>query len=290
MDFGFGKEILTDQKRRELSDNRFLDLPAGTTHLETAGPPDGSTVVFIHGLTSAMFIWDEQFYRASREGYRVNRYDLFGRGLSDRPDARYDAEFYRRQLNQLLDRLLTQGPVTLVGLSLGGGIAVDFTVHFPEVVDRLFLIAPAGLPESMPWWYHVISAPVVSESLYYSLGNFFFRYYSYRNLTDDPSRREAARKAIREQLRFKGYLRAIVSTLRHGPVYGLSDTYRALGELSCPVEAVWSRTDPIVPYPLHERLLEYVPSATVHSVESGQHTINYDRPDPVNRWLLDFMG
>ncbi|MFB6346808.1 MAG: alpha/beta fold hydrolase [bacterium] len=79
------KPPLTDSRRRSVLEHSTCELSHGTTHYEVAGPRNGPPVVLIHGLTSSLFIWDEQFYRLAENGYRVLRYDLYGRGLSDRP-------------------------------------------------------------------------------------------------------------------------------------------------------------------------------------------------------------
>lgn len=283
------KPPLTDADRRRLSDNQFVDLSSGTTHVEVAGPPGGRPVIFVHGLTSPMFIWDEQFEVFAGRGYRVYRYDLFGRGLSDRPEVRYGTDLFVRQLRDLVDWIDPSEPMVLAGLSLGGGIVTEFTARHGDRVDCLFLVAPAGLPETMPWWYYLISAPVVAEVFYYTLGEILFRSFGHRNLTTNPDRRARASRAMTRQLEFGGYLRAIISTLRHGPVYGLGDSYETVGEMGCPVRAIWSRTDDVVPFELHERLEELVPQVELRSLEEGQHTINYDRPEPVNGWLREFL-
>lgn len=286
----FTSEVITDSRRRELSDNRFETLPSGVTHFEAAGPPDGPPVVFVHGLTTPMFIWDEQFDAFADRGYRVYRYDLLGRGLSDRPDVNYDADLYDRQLEEFLESVEPGRPVTLVGLSLGGVITARCAVRRPERVERLALVAPAGLAKQMPWWYSLLTAPWVAEVFFYGLAPAFFRYVGYRNLTTDPERRAKARELFRRQLDFAGYYRAILSTLRHGPVRCESEVYRSLGSLGCPVRAFWSRSDTVVPYRLRQRLESLVPRVEVRSVEEGEHTVNYDRPDAFNPWLAEVLN
>src|SRR5271169_4886577 len=89
----------------------YVSLGAGVTHFELAGPPDAPTVVLVHGFSVPYYIWDPTFDALTAAGFRVLRYDLFGRGWSDRPNARYDAEFFDQQLLQLLDALGIRGPV-----------------------------------------------------------------------------------------------------------------------------------------------------------------------------------
>jgi pimeloyl-ACP methyl ester carboxylesterase len=75
-------------------------------------------------------------------GFRVIRYDLYGRGFSDRPNVKYDAELYDRQLTQLLDGLRITTPVDLAGASMGGPIAAAYTCSHPARVRTLSLFDP----------------------------------------------------------------------------------------------------------------------------------------------------
>src|SRR4029453_5740848 len=73
---------------------------------------------------------------------RVARYDYYGRGFSDRPNVRYTADLFDRQMLQLLDSLGWTGPVDIVGLSMGGPVTAEFTGRHPERVRSLTLADP----------------------------------------------------------------------------------------------------------------------------------------------------
>jgi alpha-beta hydrolase superfamily lysophospholipase len=64
---------------------QLATLSRGVTHYTLEGPQDGPLVVLIHGLTTPAFVWDGIAPVLVARGYRVLRYDLFGRGCSDRP-------------------------------------------------------------------------------------------------------------------------------------------------------------------------------------------------------------
>ena len=85
----------------------------------------------MHGATIPMWIWDPQVESLTKAGFSVLRYDLYGRGYSDRPHTEYNRDLYRSQLLELLDQLGIKEPVDLVGMSLGGAIATDFTANYP---------------------------------------------------------------------------------------------------------------------------------------------------------------
>jgi len=103
---------LNDQGRAEVA-GQYVALSAGITHYELAGPDTGRVAVLVHGFSVPAYIWDSTSRALALAGHKVIRYDLFGRGWSDRPDGAYDGAFYDAQLNELLDSLQVAGPVDL---------------------------------------------------------------------------------------------------------------------------------------------------------------------------------
>ena len=103
----------------------------------------GSVVLFIHGILGSRGQWEHLVDRLN-DDHRVIVPDLFGHGESDKPMGDYSLGAHAATLRDLLDRLGIER-VTLVGHSLGGGIAMEFYYLFPEKVDRLVLVASGGL-------------------------------------------------------------------------------------------------------------------------------------------------
>ena len=66
---------------------RFVTLSRGVTHVDVRGPDSGRTVVLVHGFSVPYYIWDSTATALAAQGYRVIRYDLYGRGWSDRLPA-----------------------------------------------------------------------------------------------------------------------------------------------------------------------------------------------------------
>ena len=85
----------------------------------------------MHGFSVPYFIWDPTFKFLTKSGFRVLRYDLFGRGYSDRPKLRYDIDLFCKQLRELLDTLGFE-QINLMGLSMGGPITATFTARYPQ--------------------------------------------------------------------------------------------------------------------------------------------------------------
>ena len=108
-------------------------------HYEIAGSPRAETVVLIPGLSVPYFAWDPTFEALVDAQLRVLRYDLYGRGFSDRPDTVYDQDLFDRQLWNLPSALDIGGPVDLVGWSMGGAISVVYASRRPEAVNPLLI-------------------------------------------------------------------------------------------------------------------------------------------------------
>ncbi len=278
---------LDDSVRAEAGGS-FVRLAHGFTHYELAGPGDLRPVVLIHGFSVPCFIWDSTFAALVSANHRVLRYDLLGRGYSDRPRVRYDIGLFVEQLLELLDGL-DIGEVDLVGLSMGGAIATRFTVEHSARVRRLALIDPIGTePMPLNLLYEAALLPGISEAalgvfgtegMLSSLASDFF----------DPSEIARFRDQYRAQMQFRGFKRAILSTLRNGAVNGSPQAYDALGQLNTPVLLIWGRDDRTLPLAQSTPILKRVPRAEFHIIDGAGHIPNVERPDVVHPILLDFL-
>ena len=93
-----------DSAARAAAPGAFASLPDGYTHYEISGPADsngGRVVVLAAGFSVPYYIWDPTFSALTSAGFRVLRYDYYGRGYSDRPAIPFSDEMYVRQLDQL---------------------------------------------------------------------------------------------------------------------------------------------------------------------------------------------
>ena len=115
-------------------------------HAGTSGP----VVVLLHGIASRAAQW-EQVMATLGDHYRVIAPDLLGHGLSAKPRGDYSLGAHACGVRDLLASL-GHDRVSLVGHSLGGGIAMQFAYQFPERIERLALVSAGGLgPEVSPF-------------------------------------------------------------------------------------------------------------------------------------------
>jgi pimeloyl-ACP methyl ester carboxylesterase len=280
---------LTPEVRAALPGN-FIQLADGVTHYEIAGPETGQPVVFVHGFSVPYFIWDKNFAPVVEAGFRVVRYDLFGRGYSDRPKAAYDLELFDRQLSGLIDALGINGRVDLVGLSMGGPIVANFAARHPEKIRRLVFVDPGGLsPASASLADRVIRAPLIGEYL--------------MQLTGDRSLPEGQRTDFlkaescppdyldryRDQMRYKGFKRAILSTIRHVNWADVPAIFARVGQQNSPVLLIWGREDRTTPIGASGSFLERIPHAEFIVIEEAAHLPQLEKSELVNPLIVDFL-
>ncbi|KAB8302572.1 hypothetical protein EYC80_005955 [Monilinia laxa] len=137
---------------------RDIPSPYGSTRAYEFGPLTGPKVLLIHGIsTPCISLHSLATTLASSHGCRVLLFDLFGRGYSDGvADLPHDERLYTAQILLVLtsSSLSWVGDgFNILGFSMGGGVAVDFAVGFPEMVQSVVLLAPGGLirEEQFDW-------------------------------------------------------------------------------------------------------------------------------------------
>ncbi|KAF8866520.1 alpha/beta-hydrolase [Acephala macrosclerotiorum] len=149
---------------------RDVVSPYGTVRVYEWGPETGRKVLLIHGISTPCISLSGIAHGFVEKGCRVMLFDLWGRGYSDMIDLPLDSRLYATEI--LL--AITSSPLSwtpsgfsLVGYSLGGGIAADFASCFPDMVRAVVLLAPAGLirPHHFDWASRVMYSGIIPESV-----------------------------------------------------------------------------------------------------------------------------
>jgi pimeloyl-ACP methyl ester carboxylesterase len=266
----------------------FVQLSDGCTHYELGGEQNGQPVVLVHGFSVPYFIWDPTFDFLIKSGFRVLRYDLFGRGYSDRPKVRYDIDIFCKQLRELLDTLGIE-QVKLIGLSMGGPITASFTGLYPNLVERLVLIDPAGAkPVFLSKLLRAVLLPGLGEL---ALG-LFGSEVMLKGIAGDffgPDLVQEFQEKYRVQMKFKGFKRALLATMRNGMLGDFSSAYRKVGELGTPTMLFWGRDDKTVPFVYSDDARAAIPQVEFHAIEHCGHIPHYEKPEEVNPLLLEFL-
>lgn len=274
-----------DEAVRKLVPGRFVRLSDGYTHYELAGAPAGDVVVLASGRTVPYYIWYPTFKLLSDSGFRVLRYDYYGRGYSDRPDIEYNEALYIRQLGELLDSLQIDRPVNLVGLSVGGSVVTSFTDRYPARVKRLVYVDPAiRVPVTLPLSARLPVvrdiAAVLNEAALINgqLGDFLH-----------PTRFPDWLMRYRPQTRYRGFRRAITSDRINAATLDQQPELDRLSKQDRPVLIIWGKQDATVPIAASTRLLVAFPKGEFVVVDSAGHLPHWENPRAVHPALLAFL-
>lgn len=264
----------------------FVTLGDGVTHYELSGPDTGQVVVLAHGASVPYYIWDSTAVALAAGGYRVLRYDYFGRGGSDRPDIPHVQALYVRQLAQLLDSLRIAGPIHLAGLSYGGAVITSFAAAHPDRVRSLVYVDPyIQSPGSLPWF------AAVPGALEWYVAVFVAPTWASGQSADflHPERWPDWRGKYEPQMAYKGF--------RHGRVRVRLDTYRddqtavlaEVGRHARPVLVIWGKQDRTVPFENSVPLMRAFPHATLLAVDSAGHLPHMEQAGIVQPAMIAFL-
>ena len=139
---------------------KFLDLHGDRIAFLDEGHHEGGdadVILLLHGMAGSSATWRSVIGPLSRK-YRVIAPDLIGHGQSAKPRSDYSLGAFAVFLRDLLDELGVTS-ATIVGHSLGGGVAMQFTYQHPDYCRRLILISSGGLGQEVGLTLRLLSAP-----------------------------------------------------------------------------------------------------------------------------------
>lgn len=275
-----------DESVRKSARGKFIKLSKGFVHYELAGPESGNVVVLVHGAGSGYYAWDNNFYQLANAGYRVLRYDLYGRGLSDRPMVKYDLNLFNQQLDELVDSLKLTKPYNLVSVSMGAMVAIDQVNKNPERIKKVVLVDPAAIGNGDKHW--TLKTPVLSDllmTIYWApravdkqMAEFF-----------NPSKVAEYRNKSEVHLEYKGLRRAMLSTWINTCTLSMNKELKMMGDKKKDILLLWGEKDPLTPLSLSKKYRQEVPHIKFIKISNAGHLSNYERPDTVNSILINYL-
>ncbi len=276
---------LKEAERAKLG-GTYIKLSDGFTHYELAGKDGGGLVVLVHGGRVPMWTWDNLAQSLKDAGFKVLRYDMYGRGYSDRPQTTYNRKLYQRQLLELVDALGLAKKFDLIGFSLGGATAVNFTAQHPETVRKLVFISPV---------IHNFKVPAVFRIPI--LGEFTARLFGIKMITRrfDSSRKnspesEKYKKLFRDQTTYKGFQQSMLSMIRNDALVGdYSAAYTSVGRQKRDVLLIWGNQDTEVTKPMIDNIQSSIPHLEFKPVEGAGHSIVFQNPGEISNFIIKFL-
>jgi pimeloyl-ACP methyl ester carboxylesterase len=274
--------VLIERYRATMNDaargsatGQFVELSRGVTHFEWFGPVGGPIAVCVHGLTTPSLVWRSIAKGLALMGFRTLVYDLYGRGYSDRPRGPQDRLFFLSQLDELLQREGVTDAFTLIGYSMGGSIATCFAATSPERVERLILLAPAGMGLTASKLTDFISkTPVIGDWLMLALFPTMFR----RGIKAEQERfgnNPVVHEGQADQLEYQRYVGAVLASRRGILTDVLRDEHRAIHAAEIPVLAIWGGDDKVIPASSIGSLAEWNRTAEHEVIPDAGHGLPY---------------
>ena len=253
---------------------------------------EGEPLVLIHGYGAGMWVWEKQIDILSRF-YRVYALDLIGHGFSDRPKIAYTPDAYIHFLKDFMDGVGID-KATLIGNSMGGGIAWAMAIFFPERVERLILIncvPPDVLDQvrnesfrtlvaikDIPLLPYLVIASRNRSSIKWILKEcvsnvklitpeVLNRQYQLSKIKRTPWVLYSTFKNAKEGLKLKDHL----SRIYHPTLF------------------IWGERDIIFPPSVGENLHQTIRGSKLQMIEKSGHIPMWETPDEVNRIILSFL-
>jgi 3-oxoadipate enol-lactonase len=260
-----------------------LETKGGSIHFEDVGI--GEALILIHGGYLDGRMWDPQMESLSRE-HRVIRYDVRGYGRSLSTAGNYS---HHVDLARLMDHLSVDR-ATLIGLSLGGGIAIDFAITYPERVSALVLASPGlgGFPFKSPELARIIQpmAQAHREGDLDKAVELFQQAWTdgpHRTAGDiDPDLREFLRSRILENLRkFNPGIQLIPLN---------PPAVERLSTITVPVISISGSLDMPDVLEVVDLITAKVPGAMNSRIEGVAHMVTLEDPEEFNKIVLDFLA
>jgi pimeloyl-ACP methyl ester carboxylesterase len=260
----------------------------------TAG--SGPLVILLHGIASSSETWG-RVMPALAERVHVVAPDLLGHGESTKGAGDYSLGALASGIRDLMAEL-GHDRATLIGHSLGGGVAMQFVYQYPERCDRLVLVGSGGLGKEVAFHLRLLSFPGVE---YLVAPAFHPRLEAAGSAVMGWLRKIGLRPAPSFEEFWRGYgsllqgdaRRAFFHTL-HSVVDPAGQRVSAMNRLhlvsGTPTLIVWGERDPIIPVAHAYEAHRAIPGSTLRVLDGVGHFPQHDLPEEFVRIVLDFVG
>ena len=260
----------------------FLSLTNGFTYYELANPNnDGPTLVLVHGFSVPSYIWDLTFDKAKDLGYKVLRFDLFGRGYSQNLDTDYTDNLFAKQSWELIDSLSISNPV-LIGLSNGGRVISKMAHIFPNRVDKLVYVSSNGFNNIK----ELMDKTVSDNEITNYIKNYDFLSKSQKNDFKNPEKFTNWDRKYSKLQKYRGFAKALISTRKNH--ISLDSIHIDLANTDIDIFTLWGEYDSVVIYKDFEnKLNQILPNRKEFFFQSAGHLPQMESPNKFNTILFE---
>lgn len=253
----------------------------------------GQPVILIHGFGGSMWQWEHQQQPLSAE-FRLITPDLIGSGLSTKPDIEYRPEQMLEYFIGFMDALRIR-QATLVGNSMGAGLAIGMALTYPDRVSQLVLIdgLPANVRERLTSPSIKRALDTAAPSWLASFGNWLFGGVMIESvlqeIVHDPALLTPAviERSNRNRQR-PGVIPPLMTVRDTLPLWESGFATR-IGEIRHPTLILWGEEDRVFPLPTGEDLQRTIKGSALVRIPNAGHIPQWERPDLANRAMIEFL-
>jgi pimeloyl-ACP methyl ester carboxylesterase len=289
---GYGESAEPDWRTIDwAAELRQIDIDGRPVNYVDIGAGELEPIVFVHGLGGQWQNWLENLPRAAQER-RVIALDLPGFGLSPLPREKITISGYGRTVEAVCDKL-GLGRVDIVGNSMGGFIAAEVAIQFPERIDQLVLVSAAGISSA-----DAAATPILT------LGRVATAVTAYgaarhRDIAARPKSRHMALafvarhpSLLKADLAYEGFFKGAGKP-------GFDDALRAcldydfrdrLPEIRQPTLIVWGERDSIIPVKDAHEFERLIPDSRKVVMKDTGHIPMAERPAAFNDVMMSFLA
>ena len=271
--------------------DRYICVGQINTRYWTVGDK-GTTVILLHGIGSCVetWMWNISVLAQYHQVYAV---DLAGSGRSDKPPATYSLTYLAQFVRSFMDALGIER-ASLVGSSLGGGVALQFALNFPPQVEKLVLVNSLGLGKEIELTLRLATLPFVGRLLSPSRSGTAL---VLKQSVYDPNIIPDEWVELYYQIAtLPGAWKALLALINANiDLFGVrTEVYQVivsrLATVTAPTLVLWGRQDRVLPVAHAQVATNGLPNARLHIFDPCGHWSQVERSEEFNALVLEFLA
>jgi pimeloyl-ACP methyl ester carboxylesterase len=264
-----------------------------TSNLYATAVGKGRPLLFIHGFGANSYTWSK-ISGPLRENYRLILLDLKGHGRAPKPkDGAYSLHDQAELVTSfIIDNKLED--LTIVGHSLGGGVALLVTLKLaskiPNPISSLILIDSVAYSQALPGFIRILRIPILAELLLWLVPNRLQTlqvlkraYYDSTKITDETL------EAYSRPLSLPGAHHALIESAKQIIPEDIEEIRRRYQTIGIPTLLIWGKHDRIVELDFGERLHRSIPNSELVVIEEAGHVPQEETPAATLEAMMKFL-
>jgi len=239
-------------------------------------------ILLVHGLGGSAESWTYNVDEFAKH-FHVFAPDLIGFGHSDKPNIRYAMKIFTNFLSKFMDAMGLK-KASIVGSSMGGQIAAEFAIKYPDKIEKLVLISPAGIPpkefkgtKELKLYVKIFDAKNLDE----------VRKALLPVDADQSAITEEYVKAVYQYTMMEGAKHAFMSSLKGSSL--APRLANRLKSIKAKTLIMWGRDDRLIPVKYCEPFITKMENCRLLIIEKCGHRPHVEKPDLFNRVVIDFL-